>query len=64
MRGIKTTFKLSENDINYLLKLVEFNTKEFIDKKTPLQEKLESIAAWMATMPESERYVYLLGRKA
>lgn len=59
------TFKISQGDIQYLLRLIITNREIVkVDKKSPLEEKLESIGAWLETMPENEKYVYLLGRKA
>lgn len=53
------TFKISEREIrNIITGLVSDEDWD----EPELRKKLESILAWMETMPENQRYVYLLGR--
>lgn len=52
------TFKISYQE----LKELQQNQSHF-GGNANLVSKLRTILAWMETMPEDERYVYLMGRK-
>jgi len=56
------TFKLTERELDFILERLAAARKNL--NKSDVEEKLESIQAWMQTMPAEDRVVYLLGRKA
>lgn len=53
------TFKISEKEIRSII--TGLVSDEDWDEPE-LRKKLESVLAWLETMPDNERYVYLLGR--
>lgn len=60
------TFKLTERDIRDICNaLVGYYDAYGIGaEKEPLMRTMESIRAWLDTMPAEDRIIYLLGRKA
>ena len=59
------TFKLKEKDIRDILSgLNMWFQKDPPGYKQPIIQTIESVLAYLETMPPEDRIVYLLGRKA